>query len=70
VKAHRPKKSLGQHYLRDENIARKIVASLDTKNVNEIIEIGPGQGYLQNIFSGMKDVQFWQLKLIMKTLYS
>ena len=52
MKAHRPKKSLGQHYLRDENIARKIVASLNTKNVNEIIEIGPGQGILTKYLFG------------------
>jgi 16S rRNA (adenine1518-N6/adenine1519-N6)-dimethyltransferase len=46
VNTHRPKKKLGQHYLRDENIARKIVNSLNAKETNEIIEIGPGQGIL------------------------
>lgn len=40
----RPKKSLGQHFLIDQNIARKIVDSL---NYNEnILEIGPGKGVL------------------------
>jgi 16S rRNA (adenine1518-N6/adenine1519-N6)-dimethyltransferase len=40
----RPKKSLGQHFLIDQNIARKIVDSL---NHNEnILEIGPGKGVL------------------------
>jgi len=40
----RPKKHLGQHFLKDDNIARKIVASLlDNRNV---IEIGPGTGIL------------------------
>ncbi len=41
----RPKKSLGQHFLKDENIARKIVASLSPGLVN-ILEIGPGMGIL------------------------
>ena len=40
-----PKKSLGQHFLRDENIARKIVDSLTGKTTN-ILEIGPGMGVL------------------------
>lgn len=40
----RPKKHLGQHFLKDENIARKIVESLtETGNV---LEIGPGTGVL------------------------
>jgi len=40
----RPKKHLGQHFLKDENIARKIVGSLtETGNV---LEIGPGTGVL------------------------
>ncbi len=41
----RPKKHLGQHFLKDENIARKIVASLQTVDV-PILEIGPGMGVL------------------------
>jgi len=41
----RPKKHLGQHFLRDENIARKIIASISENTVN-IVEIGPGTGVL------------------------
>jgi 16S rRNA (adenine1518-N6/adenine1519-N6)-dimethyltransferase len=41
----RPKKHLGQHFLKDDNIARKIVASLQTVNIS-ILEIGPGMGIL------------------------
>lgn len=38
------KKFLGQHFLKDDNIAKKIVASLqDSRNV---LEIGPGTGIL------------------------
>jgi len=41
----RPKKQLGQHFLKDENIAQKIVASLP-QNVVNVLEVGPGQGVL------------------------
>jgi len=41
----KPKKSLGQHFLTDKNVAKKITESLKpiTKNV---LEIGPGTGIL------------------------
>lgn len=41
------KKHLGQHFLRDENIAQKIVNSL--KNISaykDVLEVGPGMGVL------------------------
>ena len=44
--AVRPKKSLGQHFLRDENIARKIVNSLQYEQAVSVLEIGPGTGVL------------------------
>lgn len=43
---HRAKKSLGQNFLRDPNICRKIVDSLAPGEDDHIIEIGPGQGAL------------------------
>ena len=42
----RPKKSLGQNFLRDENIARKIVAAVAPKTTDVVVEIGPGEGAL------------------------
>jgi len=44
----RPKKHLGQHFLRDVNIARKIVDALvvDEKDRYNVLEIGPGTGVL------------------------
>ncbi len=54
-----PKKRLGQHFLKDENIARKIVESLNY--TSNILEVGPGQGvlskYLINITAGLKLVE-------------
>lgn len=44
-----PKKKFGQHFLADENIAKKIVNELNYKNKKQkinCIEIGPGKGIL------------------------
>jgi len=41
-----PKKSIGQHFLHDKNISKKIVSLLDIQNNDIIIEIGPGTGAL------------------------
>ena len=40
-----PKKSLGQNFLIDKNIIKKIINTVNIKN-NNIIEIGPGKGSL------------------------
>jgi len=50
----KPKKSLGQHFLRDENIARKIVVSIPEDAVN-ILEIGPGEGVLSKYLFSNED---------------
>ncbi len=44
----RPKKHLGQHFLKDTNIARKITACLDAKYTT-ICEVGPGTGILTQL---------------------
>jgi len=41
-----PKKSLGQHFLADENVARKIVRTIDPQPADVIVEVGPGFGGL------------------------
>ena len=41
-----PKKSLGQHFLNDRNIAAKIVSSLKADDICHVIEVGPGMGAL------------------------
>ncbi|PHQ30961.1 16S rRNA (adenine(1518)-N(6)/adenine(1519)-N(6))-dimethyltransferase RsmA [Leeuwenhoekiella nanhaiensis] len=40
------KKHLGQHFLKDENIARKIAETLSYSGYSDILEIGPGTGVL------------------------
>jgi 16S rRNA (adenine1518-N6/adenine1519-N6)-dimethyltransferase len=42
----RAKKNLGQHFLKDLNIAKKIVDSLQANQINKVLEIGPGMGVL------------------------
>lgn len=42
----RAKKNLGQHFLKDQNIARKIVDSLHAEHISNVLEIGPGMGVL------------------------
>jgi 16S rRNA (adenine1518-N6/adenine1519-N6)-dimethyltransferase len=42
----RPKQSLGQNFLVDENIVRKIIKAIDVKREDVIVEIGPGRGAL------------------------
>jgi 16S rRNA (adenine1518-N6/adenine1519-N6)-dimethyltransferase len=45
----RAKKSLGQHFLTDEHIARNIVDSLKVTNLDKVLEIGPGMGVLTKL---------------------
>jgi 16S rRNA (adenine1518-N6/adenine1519-N6)-dimethyltransferase len=41
-----PKKGLGQHFLKDRNIASRIAGSLSGEGYNSVLEIGPGTGIL------------------------
>ena len=41
-----PKKFLGQHFLIDDNISKKIVEAVNFKKFKKVIEIGPGKGAL------------------------
>lgn len=46
IKKPRAKKSLGQNFLVDDNISRKIVNTLKISPKDHILEIGPGHGAL------------------------
>jgi 16S rRNA (adenine1518-N6/adenine1519-N6)-dimethyltransferase len=46
---HRPKKSLGQNFLHDANVAQKIVRSFDPSPADIVVEIGPGKGALTSL---------------------
>ena len=44
----RPKRSLGQNFLNDDNFLRLLSKNITTNNDTTIIEIGPGKGALTN----------------------
>jgi len=48
----RPRKSLGQNFLRDDNVARKIAAAIDPQQEDSLLEIGPGEGALTRHLAG------------------
>jgi 16S rRNA (adenine1518-N6/adenine1519-N6)-dimethyltransferase len=57
------KKSLGQHFLRDENISRKIVAALLEHPFARLLEVGPGGGALTGHLLELEDVDFKAVEL-------
>jgi 16S rRNA (adenine1518-N6/adenine1519-N6)-dimethyltransferase len=44
--AVRPKKNLGQHFLKDRETAARIAASLTGSGYDSVLEVGPGMGIL------------------------
>ena len=57
------KKSLGQHFLKDENICRKIVSSLGQHQFTQLLEVGPGGGALTKHLLELKDIDFKAVEL-------
>ncbi|AEV31123.1 dimethyladenosine transferase [Owenweeksia hongkongensis DSM 17368] len=58
----RPKKHLGQHFLKNEAIAADIANSLVEGDYNTVVEIGPGMGVLtQFLVKGDKDLYVVEL---------
>ncbi|MCI5057967.1 MAG: 16S rRNA (adenine(1518)-N(6)/adenine(1519)-N(6))-dimethyltransferase RsmA [Flavobacteriales bacterium] len=53
----RPKKHLGQHFLTNDNIAKRIASSLDLKDASQnVLEIGPGTGALTKHLIDIPDI--------------
>ena len=57
------KKSLGQHFLRDENICRKIVEALREQPFDRLLEVGPGGGALTKYLLELPAVDFLAVEL-------
>ena len=57
------KKSLGQHFLKDENICRKIISALEEHKFNQLLEVGPGGGALTKYLLKLPDVNFKAVEL-------
>ena len=62
MKSVRAKKRLGQHFLKDLNIARRISETLTFKNYKKVVEIGPGMGMLtQFLIEKTKDLNLIEI---------
>ncbi len=60
----RPKKFLGQHFLKDQNIATKIVAALELSDKTvRVVEIGPGTGVLTQLLVKKENIDLWLVEI-------
>jgi 16S rRNA (adenine1518-N6/adenine1519-N6)-dimethyltransferase len=57
------KKSLGQHFLRDEQICRRIVEALQQDPITQLAEVGPGGGALTKYLLELPDIAFKAIEL-------
>lgn len=57
------KKSLGQHFLKDENICRQIVEALQQNSFTHLLEVGPGAGALTKFLLQIPDIHFKAIEL-------
>jgi 16S rRNA (adenine1518-N6/adenine1519-N6)-dimethyltransferase len=57
------KKSLGQHFLKDENICRKIVDALQAHPFQQLLEVGPGGGALTKYLLELPNINFKAVEL-------
>jgi 16S rRNA (adenine1518-N6/adenine1519-N6)-dimethyltransferase len=57
------KKSLGQHFLKDENISKKIVAAIQQYAHHKLLEIGPGGGALTKYLIEIPLIDFKAVEL-------
>lgn len=55
--AVKPKKYLGQHFLKDLNIAQQIVDALRCDETKNVIEVGPGMGVLTQFLLKRNDIE-------------
>ncbi len=57
------KKSLGQHFLKDENICKKIVHDLQQEPFDQLLEVGPGAGALTKYLLQIPKINFKAVEL-------
>lgn len=57
------KKSLGQHFLKDDNIIQKILEELQKKSFHHLLEVGPGAGALTKHLLQIPDIEFKAVEL-------
>lgn len=57
------KKSLGQHFLKDEQVCLQIIEVLQKNNFKQLLEVGPGGGALTKYLLQLKDIDFKAVEL-------
>lgn len=57
------KKSLGQHFLKDERVCEKIVKALQEDDFSHLLEVGPGGGALTNYLLQLPGIEFKAVEL-------
>ena len=60
---HTYKKSLGQHFLHDENVCRKIIDELQQQPFSRLLEVGPGGGALTKYLLEIPDIELKAVEL-------
>lgn len=57
------KKSLGQHFLKDESVCKQIVQALQQDSLQQLVEVGPGGGALTKYLLPLEQVEFRAVEL-------
>jgi 16S rRNA (adenine1518-N6/adenine1519-N6)-dimethyltransferase len=57
------KKSLGQHFLKDESISKRIVEAVMEEHPQHLVEVGPGAGAITKYFLQYPDLDFKAVEL-------
>lgn len=60
---YRLKKSLGQHFLQDEQICQRIVAEIPQKKDLQLLEVGPGGGAITKYIIEREDITYKAIEL-------
>jgi 16S rRNA (adenine1518-N6/adenine1519-N6)-dimethyltransferase len=63
VKMYTLKKSLGQHFLKDEQVIQNIVDVLKQHSFNNLLEVGPGGGALTRHLVKLQGIEFKAVEL-------
>ncbi len=69
------KKSLGQHFLKDELVCNQIIEALKQNSFHQLLEIGPGAGALTKSLLNINGIDFMTVEIdhekvvYLKTLY-
>ncbi|HCP40992.1 MAG TPA: 16S rRNA (adenine(1518)-N(6)/adenine(1519)-N(6))-dimethyltransferase, partial [Cryomorphaceae bacterium] len=59
----RAKKYLGQHFLKDESIAKRIANVVPFNGVEKVLEIGPGMGVMTKHLLDNTSIETWVVEI-------